>query len=242
MLALRESCEAFALTLDRGPDLCPHGLFAGTWERALLGLKVHANTVSHARLVALEDSFPHTMEAMGHAMFNAASRNWLDTGHGRSCALAQIGNQFPDWLARQPDCSSFTALAQFEWFWLEAFHAAEAAALTPEMMQKMQASSILETIATSHPAVRIAPADAPVAELCGFATAPEKVVITRPDSEILIHPANAATADLLSLFDGKSTFQTVLETFWADRPNEDAVAGINQLVSIGALTLENASC
>jgi hypothetical protein len=242
MLALRKSCEAFALTLDRGPDLYPHGLFAGTWDRALLGLKVHANTISHARLVALEDSFPHTMEAMGHAMFNAASRNWLDTGHGRSCALAQIGNQFPDWLARRADCCTFAALARFEWGWLETYHAAEAASLTPDMMQTLQASTILETVAASHPAVRIADADARIAELCGFPTAPEKVVITRPDAEVLIHPANAATADLLSLFDGKSTFQTVLETFWANRPNEDAVAGINQLVSIGALTLENASC
>jgi hypothetical protein len=242
MLALREASTKFAATLRGGPDLFPDGLFAGARDRALLGLKVHANTISHARLIALEESFPHTMEAMGLNTFNAVSREWLDAGHGWACALAVIGSEFPDWLARHPDCRSFAPLARFEWLWLEAYHAAEAIPLTSEAMQMIQPSAILETIAASHPAVRIAPADASIAELCGFPTAPERVLIARPDSEVLIHPADTATADLLSLFDGKSTFQTVLETFWEDRPNEDAVTGINQLVSIGALTLENASC
>ena len=81
-----------------------------------------------------------------------------------------------------------------------------------------------------------------ISALCDFPFATNYVALTRPDAEVRVYPATADMAHLLALFDGISTIQQILETFWGDRPNEDAVAGINQLVAIGALTSENAPC
>jgi hypothetical protein len=242
MFALRETCDAFAATLRGGPDVCPDGLFRGTRDRALLGLKVHANTISHARLIALEESFPHTRDAMGEGAFNAASRLWLDAGHGGDRPLALIGADFPGWLAAHAETRAFAPLARFEWFWLEAYHAAEAVPFGPAAMQAIAPDGLLAMVVAPHPSARIMPCDEPIAALCGFPAIPDHVFVARPDAEVKVHPATATMARLFALFDGFATFQDVLETFWAEWPNEDAVAGINGLVSIGAFTLENASC
>ena len=60
MPALDAAQQAMMRAIDLGPDFAPHDLFSAIPERVMLGLRVHANTISHARLVALEDTFPRT--------------------------------------------------------------------------------------------------------------------------------------------------------------------------------------
>src|SRR6476469_3480527 len=64
-------------TLTLGPDYCPSDLFSGSVDRIVLGRKVHANTISHARFVALEETFPKLRAAMGPEAFHAASERHL---------------------------------------------------------------------------------------------------------------------------------------------------------------------
>ncbi len=52
------------LTFSEVNDHLPDDLFAGPHERVLVGMKVHANTISHARLVALEETFPRTRDVI----------------------------------------------------------------------------------------------------------------------------------------------------------------------------------
>jgi len=69
--------SAMMQALDHGPAHLPQGLFTGSPERVLAGMKVHANTISHARLVALEDTFQRTRQFIGHESFNAHSRLFI---------------------------------------------------------------------------------------------------------------------------------------------------------------------
>lgn len=242
MLSLHEAQHAIATTLSHGPQHCPDGLFAGSEAHVLRGLKVHANTVSHARLIALEESFPHCRAAIGEQAFNTASRNWLDAGHGRGCALAEIGRDFPDWLEQDADLRHCAVLARFEWAWLEAYHAAEAEPLSATALQAMAPDALLTIAISAHPAVRVVAHDALIADLLGLAASESQLLIVRPDAEVTMHLLPAAWASLLSLFNGQTPLAAVLETFWDVWPNEDAVAGMGWLVSVGALTLEIAPC
>ena len=93
---LERDQAAVAATLMRGPDHLPPTLFAGDAAAVLRGLRVHANTISHARLVALEASFPRTRAYLGEGEFNRLSRAFLDSGGAAGRSLTDIGATFAD--------------------------------------------------------------------------------------------------------------------------------------------------
>ena len=110
--------------LDDGPGSLAFSDFAGSADRILMGMKVHANTVTHARLVALEETFPRLRAQLGHARFNDLSRFFIDVPHARDCPLDGIGRAFPSWLRSMGEAEG-AAVARFEWCWLESYHAPE---------------------------------------------------------------------------------------------------------------------
>jgi len=106
--------SAVMQALDRGPAYLPEGIFAGPPERVLAGMKVHANTISHARLVALEETFPRTREHLGHDQFNAHSRLFIQQPGVTAAALADIGANFPAFLLEAGEGADAADLARFE--------------------------------------------------------------------------------------------------------------------------------
>ena len=67
MLSL-EAIEAnFIDTINNGPDVLDPALFAGPLDRVLIGLKTHANTISHARLDRAGGDLPAAAGASGSA-------------------------------------------------------------------------------------------------------------------------------------------------------------------------------
>ena len=98
MLSLRAAQANFITTINDGPDALDQTLFAGPIDRVMLGLKAHANTISYARLVALEETFPLTRQALGDEQFNQLSRGYVETPKARACDANAIGFDFPRFL------------------------------------------------------------------------------------------------------------------------------------------------
>src|SRR3546814_16252725 len=67
---LEQRQAAITATLLHGPGHLPADLFAGSDAAVLRGLRVHANTISQARLVALEETFQRTRDYSGEEEFN----------------------------------------------------------------------------------------------------------------------------------------------------------------------------
>jgi hypothetical protein len=178
---------------------------------------------------------------MGESAFNTVSRTWLDDGHGCHASLALIGKTFPDWLAGQETGAAFALLARFEWLWLESYHSADALPLCHEAVHAMEPEHLLTLTVAPHPASRVTMCDDRIADLLGLPESTSHLLIARPEASVLVHPLTSPAADLLTAFDGRRKIAEVLETFWAAWPNEDAVAGINHLLALGALTMETAS-
>ena len=101
MLSVKAAQANFITTINDGPDALDQTLFAGPIDRVLLGLKAHANTISHARLVALEETFPLTRQALGNEQFNQLSRGYVETADARACDANTIGFDFPRFLTAQ---------------------------------------------------------------------------------------------------------------------------------------------
>lgn len=242
MYSLREAQLLFGATLDQGPSTCPNDLFEGAPDRILRALKVHANTISHGRLSALEESFPLTRDAMGEALFNRLTREFLEAGHDCGGPLDRVGQGLSDWLQAKAVYQNWVALARFEWLWLESYHSAEAAPLCYADVSAQGEEELLAILMTAHPSARILPSEYGLAGAIGIVEVCDKLLIVRPEDSVLVHAVDDDVAKLLAIFKNTRSLGSGIETFLASSPNAGVMQCMETLIAAGALTKEISSC
>ncbi len=197
---LEESQNNFIDTINQGPNALNPDLFDGPIDRIILGLKAHANTISHARLVALEETFPMTREAMGEDIFNGLTREYVELDHVKRHDNNELGVHFEAFI--RPTCApEFADLAAIEWAWLKSYNAADASPLSLEQLAQFDEETLVAQNITLHPAVQIialqAPLAQPLSELNKIMHNPNTILITRPDAEVKLLPIDAIAAKLI---------------------------------------------
>lgn len=216
----RDALIALRATLDHGPGHCPPDLFAGDARRVLAGLKAHANTIAHARHVALEDTYPRTRELIGPELFHALAERHLHEAETLRRSLATIGAGFHALLDGEA-----RDLARLEWAWLQAHGAPDAQAFDLAALAGRSPEAIAAAIVTTHPAAHLLPIAPQTAwddvEFDGFA------LVVRPEADVAVHAVDGATARLFASLTTPTLFAAMLEG--------DADAAI-RLVTLGALT------
>ena len=194
---LEQAQAAIAATLLQGPAHLPADLFAGREAAVLRGLRIHANTISHARLVALEETFPRTRVYLGEEEFNRLSRRFVEEGGARRRALNDIGASFADWLADQ----SAADMARVEWAWLESYHAADARALAFADLASLSQADLLGLAVRRHPATRTIALASDAARLVepAFTADTRALLVTRPDADVRLFAIEPAAAAALGM-------------------------------------------
>lgn len=238
MPSLADAQRNFISTVNEGPDALDAALFAGTPERIILGLKAHANTISHARLVALEESFPLTRSEIGEDRFNALSRDYVETALAKASDLAHIGRHFAAFLqdAKQPEV--VIDLAAVEWAWLESYHAADASPLTLKAISALAETDLLDLAVTLHPSVRICPLYAPLAEsLTQLAEEmePSAILVVRPDAEVRLLAIDDPTLQAAQNCRQLSTIGNLLALASEQGEDTDPIGPVLTLIGTGAL-------
>lgn len=230
--------RAMMQALDHGPEHLPGELFAGDPERVLAGMKIHANTISHARLIALEETFPRTRAVIGHERFNAHSRQFVAKAGVVAQALANIGAGFDIFLALAGEDHGAADLARFEWLWLQSYHAADADPLALSDLAGMAPDAVLEQRLARHPAAQAARFSPLVHDLIGVEAEAiaqaDAILITRPDAEVLVAPASDLMLKLLDLAQNSRTIGNLLAlgSEPADEQEVPADAAMHELVSL----------
>lgn len=242
--SLAQQQSGLIRALNEGPDALDAGLFTGPPDRILISLAAHANTISHARLMALENSFPKTMAAMGNARFNLLGRVYCETKIAQASSSNTIGAGFCAYLAAQCADTAIVDLARIEWAWLTCYHAAEAPAYTLQNFAGLHEATLLETRVTQHPASAVVILSSPLnqafADIEGYDTA-KAVLIRRPDEAVHVTATDMLTA---AVFAKCSTAVTIgdLLTLTTDAGDEAAMlAPIITLVRAGALVINAAA-
>lgn len=237
MLSLPEVQANFIRTINDGPDALLPGLFADQLDRVMLGLKAHANTISHARLVALEESFLRTRAAMGEAEFSAISRSFCETAIARSAPTNQIGTDFASFLSVSDFWPGLVDLARIEWAWLQSYHAAEAPAMTLADLSAAGAVQMLNIRVDVHPAaqlVKLQLGEFRLIEELGVVNA-GGILVTRPDAEVKL---SAVEPIVLRLFEEAlqgCKVCNLIELAVEECDEQEALAPIITLISAGAL-------
>lgn len=237
MPSLADSQARFVACLQKGPGHFPADLFAESRERALLGLKVHANTISHARLVALEETYPKLYAHMGHEPFHALSRNYVEQDHILACDINGIAADFATFLGDQGCDPCAIDLARIEWAWLESYRSAEAEPLVLGDIAALGETDLLAFPVAPHPALRLVTLTAPLspqlAEL--GATNPPALMIARPQAQILIHSLTAVEHAIAEKISETATVGNLLQHALELSDEATAMQQIMMLIQAGAL-------
>jgi hypothetical protein len=239
MLSLTEIQNNFIATINEGPDALDPALFDGPIDRVLLGLKAHANTISHARLVALEETFPLTREYLGEAAFNRISRNYAETPTARASDNNSIGTDFPAFLALTGADQTAVELARVEFAWLESYHAADAAPLRLSAIAGLSEPDLLNLSVMAHPAARaVAWTTAlpkALSDLAAILEKPATILTLRPFADVCLIPVDIATATLFAAAKKPVTIGNLL-ALAAEQPGmTDPAEPVMTLLGAGAL-------
>jgi hypothetical protein len=239
MHTLHKVQSAVQSAIVQGPQAIDSTVFSGSPSRILLGLKAHANTVSHARLIALEETFPLTRDAIGHATFNTVSRTFLDLvgpdlKGGRLVPLAQIGRTFPNALMVAGVAHNCIFLARYEWAWLRSFHAADVTPLMLADLQNKAEAEVLLIRVRLHPAARIV---ANCRAIPGHHIG-DRLLLTRPAETVQTISIGAVATTLCAVASVPAALGDVLTRVLVEHPKGDLMAALVTLISAGALCLD----
>ncbi len=224
MPALHELQAQFHAALVGGLAFIPEGLFAGRHSRVHAALAIHANTISHARLIALEETFPIALALLGPADFNQMSRVFLEARGGERETLANIGRTFPDWLTQSGAAPRVFSSARKEWARLQSYHAAEARALSPTDLADLGEDGLLRSLLCRHPAAWLI-------------TGEPSQLITRPEAEVVETQVDQRVALVFGLVAVATPAAQCLEAALKFMSPEEAEAAFSALVQAGALAL-----
>jgi hypothetical protein len=238
-MLLRETQRAMRDTIIIGPSALHEALFAGSIDDVVRGLKVHANTISYARLTSLEETFPRTRDRAGHAVFNGLSRDYIESGHGVNSALSAIGEEFPAWLATRGIDSTLVALAAFENCWLSAYHAADVEPFALSIFSGKSEDQILGIVIARHPAARLVANEHGLDEALGLDTVAQKpaILITRPDAAVTITGLSKTEAMVFETCTHTITLRALLTTAIDHGDDGLLFAALTTLIEAGAFML-----
>ncbi|GAB5483181.1 MAG: hypothetical protein Pars92KO_29380 [Parasphingorhabdus sp.] len=237
MPSLADGQSRFIACLQKGPAHFPDDLFSESADRALLGLKAHANTVSHARLVALENAYPKLHEHMGHEPFHAISRDYIEQDHILTCDMNSIAADFGDFLAKQGFSETEVDLARIEWAWIKSYHSAEAAPLALNDIATLDEESLLGLEIGAHPAMRLVNltgALSPELAELGDGT-PDALMVARPEAEVLFHPLTQLEHDIAEKIANISTMGNLLAAAIELDGEDTAMERIIKLIQSGVI-------
>jgi len=139
----------------------PPGLLRGEAP----GWAIYRAGYAHNLVEALRDVYPVTDRLVGRACFTRLAQSYLRGHPSTQADLHGYGAGFSNCLR---DCEALAGLpylpdvARLEWLAHEAFHAAEAAALTVETLAGLPADALEGLVLRPHPSLRLMCSDYPV--------------------------------------------------------------------------------
>lgn len=129
---------------------------------------VYRNNVAVGLVRALAAGFPATERIVGADFFAAMARAYMQAEPPRSPVLLHYGETFPDFIAGFAPAAGLPYLpdvARLEVLRSHVHHAADASALPPAMLARLDAASLQQLRVTLHPACALLRSEYPAATI-----------------------------------------------------------------------------
>lgn len=215
-------------------------------------LSVHRNTYRETLCEALAANFPAVFALVGADCFEALAVRFAQAWPPASPVLSEYGAAFPDFLASLAMLNAFPYLAdvaRLEWAWNQAFHAPDAAALTPQALgHALEDGETIDLIL--HPSTRLLASPHPVLAIWRLARSgdpepalpmalqgDEHLLVLRPADEVLVRALDAGAFALLAALQAGQSFETALMAAVQVSPDFSPEGSLGSLVATGAFTV-----
>jgi len=209
---------------------------------------VYRNNIAVGLIAAIEARYPVARRLVGDTFFRAMARAFVAAHKPQSAVILAYGADFPDFVAKFEPARELAYLpdvARLENAWGEAYHAAEAAALTLAALAGLDPVGLADSRFVPHPAARLLRSDHPAASIWaghqgeGAVRAPEswraeETLVTRPHAEVLVRILPAGGYSFArALFEGSTLAEAHAA---AARADFDPGAHLVGLIEAGALS------
>jgi putative DNA-binding protein len=219
-------------------------------KAAVKRYNVYRNNVTVSLIDALAAIFPATQRITGVEFFRAMARFHIRETPPTSPLLFEYGRDFPSFIEHYEYAQAMPWLpdvARLERAWLDAYHAADADTLTPEVLAAVPSERLADTIFIAHPSTRIVRSNfAAVAIFVANraeglvgpvnVSEPEDAVITRPDLDVVVRRLPDGGAVFLTHLASGETLGEAATVAFETTPLFDLSANIAGVIEAGAFT------
>jgi len=219
-------------------------------KAAIKRYNVYRNNVTVSLINALAATYPAVQRITGVEFFRAMARFHVRATPPTSPLLFEYGRNFPAFIEAYEHAQDMPWLAdtaRIERAWLDAYHAADAPPLSPDVLAAVPSDRLGDIVFTAHPAARIVRSVYPAVAIFAMnrvegpitplqSDAAEDALITRTDMEVAVRvlPSGGA-AFLRTLIDG-GTLAAAAATAVAETPSFDLPANIAGMIDAGVFT------
>jgi hypothetical protein len=244
---------AFSPPLINPDQATPPTVGGPNGKAAVKRYNVYRNNVTVSLIDALAAAFPAVQRITGVEFFRAMARFHIRATPPQSPLLFEYGHDFPAFIDQYEYAQSMPWLAdiaRIERAWLDAYHAADVAPLSPAALASILPERLEHLVFTPHAATRIVRSrfaavtifaanrsEEPVGLIdAGVA---EDALITRPDLDIIVrHLPPGGAVFLTNLISARTLGQAAAAALEAE-PAFDIGASIAGMVEAGVFTSAN---
>ena len=233
------------------PDLpVPSGVTGPRGKNARKRFAVYRNNVTVSLIDALADIFPAVQRLVGAPFFKDMARLYLTQNPPSSPVLFEYGGGFAAFIENLEPLMRFPYIAdvaRLERAWLDAFHAADAEPLAPEVLAAIQPERLGDLTFTPHPAAQIIRSRYAAVSILSSSRAErpldgirpleaEDGLITRPAFEVQARRLPPGAADFFEALIAGATLAEAASLTLERHPGFDLPSAISAMLEAGVFS------
>ncbi|MEX0955055.1 MAG: DNA-binding domain-containing protein [Rhizobiaceae bacterium] len=241
--------QAFRTAIHDPGTATPAGLasaFGGTPDKRF---DVYRNNVTVSLVEALANTFPAVSRIVGEQRFADLARLFMSAHPPKSPLLFRYGHEFPAFIETFEPAATMPYLAdiaRLERAWLDAYHAADIAPLSPEALSAIAPEKLPAARFTRHPAAALVRSQYAAVTIFNAnrqgqsgqrinAAIAENGLVTRPDIDVALHDISMSNAAFMAALMNGDTLTRAAELGAAADETFDLSAAIGLMLTTGAL-------
>jgi hypothetical protein len=240
----------FAPALTDPARAIPADVVGPRGKAAVKRYNVYRNNVTVSLIDALAAIYPAVQRITGVDFFRAMARLHVRATPPTSPLLFDYGRDFPDFIEAYEyaqDMPWLADTARIERAWLDAYHAADAPALSAVALAAVPPDRLSDLVFAAHPSTRIVRsaypavtifamnrAEGPVAPL--QSSAAEDALVTRPEMEVTVRLLPPGGAVFLARLIGGETLGASAAAAFAEATSFDLAANMAGMIEAGVFT------
>ncbi|MGE0846572.1 MAG: DUF2063 domain-containing protein [Flavobacteriaceae bacterium] len=250
MPTLAEVQRAFAAALRDPAAAVPDGVTAWTGSAPKRRFDVYRNNVYSSLADVLAGRYPAVERLVGAEFFRAMARVFIDAAPPSTPMLMEYGEGFADFLDGFPPVSELAYLgdvARIEWAWNLAYHAADAAPLTPQALERLVPEMLPSVRFAMHPSLQLATSSFPAYRIwranreeedpggIDLASGGEDTIVVRPHLSVEVRPLPAGAYRFVAgLRRGDNLGEAAIAA--SETPGFDLALNLRELIRLGAFS------